>query len=85
MNRLLSALAARQGLHRGVTPHALRHSFATHLLGGGADLRAIQEMLGHRSLSTTQRYTRVDIDQLTEAYDRAHPRSGRKDAGKKEE
>ena len=81
VHRLIAALARSQGLNRQVTPHALRHSFATHLLGGGADLRAIQEMLGHRSLSTTQRYTRVDIDQLTEAYDKAHPRSRRKIPG----
>lgn len=78
VNRLLEALSRQQGWKRRLTPHALRHSFATHLLSGGADLRAIQEMLGHRSLSTTQRYTRIDIDQLTKAYDRAHPRSRKK-------
>jgi integrase/recombinase XerC len=81
VHRILGARALRQGWGRRISPHALRHSFATHLLGAGADLRAIQEMLGHASLSTTQRYTRLDLEQLTRVYESAHPRSRRKAGG----
>jgi integrase/recombinase XerC len=71
---LMQKLRGRLGLTERATPHALRHSFATHLLQGGGDLRSVQELLGHASLSTTQTYTAVDMRQLMETYQRAHPR-----------
>jgi len=78
VGRLIDKYVRHCGLQRNISPHSIRHSFATHLLNAGADLRAIQELLGHVNLSTTQRYTHLNIDKLMEVYDRAHPRSREK-------
>ena len=73
--RVLAARIREVGLRRGVSPHALRHTFATHLLNNGADIRSIQELLGHASLSTTQRYTSVGVEELMRTYLNCHPRA----------
>jgi site-specific recombinase XerD len=75
VQRIVGKYVRQAGLNFNLHPHSFRHAFATHLLADGADLRSIQELLGHSSLSTTQKYTHATIRQLMEVYDKAHPRA----------
>ena len=77
-DRIVKAMALRSGVPASISPHTLRHSFATHMLQAGADLRSVQELLGHSRISTTQRYTHLDLAQIMRVYDAAHPLSGGK-------
>jgi integrase/recombinase XerC len=83
VQRILENYRKQLGLLQKASPHTLRHSFATHMLESGADLRAIQELLGHASLSTTQRYTHLNLDSLMETYDKAHPKAHKSGSGGK--
>lgn len=82
-NRIVARLGALAGLPRDVHPHMLRHSFATHMLEAGADLRSVQELLGHERLTTTQRYTHLDMHHIMQVYDQAHPRAAEDGKSKK--
>src|SRR5207248_8945334 len=75
VGRIVKSIAIAKGLPADVHPHTLRHAFGTHMLEEGADLRAIQELLGHERLSTTQRYTQLSVKHVLEVYDRTHPRA----------
>jgi len=75
IDRIVKKYGAMSGISKKIGPHSLRHTFATHLLGNGADLRAIQELLGHSSLSTTQKYTHTSVEKLMNIYDKTHPRA----------